>query len=89
MTLNPLLKSTLIGMGIGAAIGTLPGIFSGLVGSLVVFVRADIGIQNTSSFLIYLGIIIGGAAGAVVGAVAADGAGSDVDGVPMAEEAKR
>ena len=31
--MNPTVKSSLIGMGIGAAIGMLPGIFSALIGA--------------------------------------------------------
>jgi hypothetical protein len=70
--MNPTVKSSLLGMGIGAGIGILPGIFSALVGSFVGFFRADVGIQDTSSLVIYLGLIIGGAAGSIVGAMASE-----------------
>lgn len=69
--MNPVRKSSLIGMGIGAGLGALPGAFSAVVGHFVTFVRADVGIQNASSLLIYLGLIVGGSAGAIVGALAA------------------
>ena len=68
--MNPVRKSSLIGMGIGAALGALPGLFSALVGNFLTIVRADVGIQNASSLLIYLGLIVGGSAGAVVAALA-------------------
>lgn len=89
MTLSPFVKSSLIGMGIGAGAGMVPGIFSALVGSLLSFVQASVHTQNASSLVIYLGILIGGAAGAVVGALGADEAGSDMDAAPMAEQVKQ
>lgn len=64
--MSSIIRGAIIGMIIGALIGVLPGIFSAVVGG---FFRADIGIQNASSVVIYLGLLIGGAAGAIVGAM--------------------
>ncbi|OAI51169.1 hypothetical protein AYO44_17255 [Planctomycetaceae bacterium SCGC AG-212-F19] len=80
--MNPIVKPSLIGMGMGAALGILPGLFSAIVGNFVPFVRADIGISNTSSVLIYFGILIGGAAGSIVGALAATEETADAESVP-------
>jgi hypothetical protein len=73
--MNPTVKSSLIGMAIGAGIGILPGLVSALLGSVVGFFRADVGIQDSSSLVIYLGLLIGGAAGSIVGAMASDAQG--------------
>ena len=54
----------------------------------VSFIQASVHTQNASSLVIYLGILIGGGAGAIIGALGADGAESDMAGAPMAEEAK-
>lgn len=84
--MNPTVKSSLIGTIIGAAVGTLPGLFSAIVGSFVTFVRADIGIMNASSLLIYLGILIGGGAGAIVATLAAGEEIEEADAVPVAHK---
>ncbi len=64
--MNSFIKRAIIGMVMGAIIGTLPGVFSAVVGG---FVRADIGIQNASSVIVYLGLLIGGGSGAIIGAM--------------------
>jgi hypothetical protein len=92
MTLSPRVKKSLLGMGIGAGIGMVPGLFSALVTlinlSFLNFLRADVGIMNASALLVYLGLLIGGAAGAIIATVGT-GAGTGVDVVPMAEEVRR
>jgi hypothetical protein len=80
---NPIVKASLIGMGMGAALGIVPGLFSAIVGHFVPLLRADIGISNTSSVLIYLGILIGGAAGSIVGALAATEEAEEADVEPV------
>ncbi len=84
--MNPTVKSSLLGTLIGAGIGTLPGIFSAVVGSFVTFVRADIGIMNASSVLIYFGILIGGGSGAIVAALTATEEVEEADAVPVARK---
>lgn len=64
--MNSIIRGAIIGMVIGAIIGILPGIFSAVVGG---FFRADVGIQNASSVIIYLGLLIGGGSGAIIGAM--------------------
>jgi TctA family transporter len=85
--MNPTLKSSLIGTVIGAVIGLLPGLFSAIVGNFVTFLRADVGIQNASSLVIYLGIVIGGAAGAVVAALSVSEEDAEADIEPVAHPA--
>jgi Na+/phosphate symporter len=68
---SPHTKSVLIGAAIGAGMGTIPGLFSATVGSLLTFLQAAVYTQNASSLVVYLGILIGGAAGAVVAALGA------------------
>jgi hypothetical protein len=70
--MNPTVKSSLTGMGIGAAIGMLPGIFSGVVGGFVDFFQASVHTNNASSLVVYLGLLIGGGAGSIVGAMASE-----------------
>jgi Na+/phosphate symporter len=84
--MNPIVKPSLMGAGIGAALGILPGLFSAVVGTFVTFLRADIGISNASSVLIYLGILIGGGAGAVVGALAASEETAEADVEPVQQK---
>lgn len=84
--MNPIIKSSLLGTLIGAAVGTLPGVFSAVVGNFVTFVRADVGIMNASSLLIYLGILIGGGAGAIVATLAAGEEVEEADAVPVAHK---
>jgi hypothetical protein len=84
--MNPIVKPSLIGAAVGAAIGSLPGLFSAIVGTFVTFVRADIGISNASSVVIYLGLLIGGGAGAVVGALSASEELAEADVEPVAHK---
>jgi gas vesicle protein len=84
--MNPTIKSSMLGTLIGAAIGALPGLFSAIVGNFVTFLRADIGIMNASSLLIYLGILIGGGAGAIVVALTAGDEAEEADAVPVAHK---
>lgn len=67
--MNATIKSSLIGMAIGAVVGMLPGIFSALIGGFVGFFQATIHTQNASSLVVYMGLLIGGAAGAIIGAM--------------------
>lgn len=62
-------KGALIGMGIGASIGYLPGVIAWLCGPAC-FLGASVG-HDASSLLRWLGLLIGGAAGSIVGAMAA------------------
>jgi hypothetical protein len=70
--MNATVKSSLTGMAIGAVIGMLPGIFSGVVGGFVDFLQASVHTNNASSLVVYLGLLIGGGAGAIVGAMASE-----------------
>jgi len=69
--MNPVVKGALIGMGIGAAVGTLPGFLSFLLGMFAFSLSARLHTQDASSLVVYLGLLIGGAAGAIVGAMVA------------------
>lgn len=68
--MSPIVKSSLRGMAIGAVIGMIPGLFSSVVGNFVNLLQAAIYASNASSVVVYMGLLIGGAAGAVVGAMA-------------------
>jgi hypothetical protein len=62
-------KGALTGMGIGAAIGYVPGVVAWLCGPAC-FLGASVG-HDASSLVRWLGLLIGGAAGSIVGAMAA------------------
>jgi len=68
--MNPIVKRAVIGMTIGALLGVLPGLFSAVVGNFVSAVQATIHTSNASSLLVYIGLMIGGGAGAIVAALA-------------------
>jgi gas vesicle protein len=63
-------RGALIGMAIGAVIGFLPGVIAGLFEERSYF-GASIG-HDASNMLRWIGLLIGGAAGSIIGAMAAN-----------------
>jgi len=63
---NSFIQRAIIGMVIGAILGFLPGVIAGLFGSG--YLGANVG-HDASSLIRWLGLLIGGSSGAIVGAM--------------------
>ncbi|MBL8798817.1 MAG: hypothetical protein JNM56_33295 [Planctomycetia bacterium] len=64
--MNSIIKGAIIGMLIGAVIGFLPGVIAGFFGSG--YLGATVG-HDASSLIRWLGLLIGGGSGAIIGAM--------------------
>lgn len=64
--MNSIIKGAIIGMAIGAIIGILPGVIAGFFGSG--YLGANVG-HDASSLVRWLGLLIGGGSGAIIGAM--------------------
>jgi hypothetical protein len=81
--MNSFIKRALIGMAIGAILGFLPGVIAGLFGSG--YLGANVG-HDASSLVRWLGLVIGGSSGAIIGAMHATAMiEEEADVVPMAQ----
>ena len=64
--MNSIIRGAIIGMAIGAIVGILPGVIAGFFGSG--YLGANVG-HDASSLVRWLGLLIGGGTGAIVGAM--------------------